>query len=385
MRLLLTHGDLLPTIIEQPVEALPGSTAPVPAFRPDIESIGIYIPGKPIEDVMREYGLSNIIKLASNECPEEPFPPVQDAIAKAALQAHRYPDTLAIDLTAALAAHHGVPPSSVWVGPGSSPILISIAHAMGSAETSAVFADRSFILYRIITGMTRSAPLTVALDSELRHDPDGMLAAIRDDTTVVYVCNPNNPTGTYITPDAIDHIVAGAPERALVVIDEAYEEYVTHSEHRSAIPHAVARDNVVVLRTFSKIYGLAGLRVGYAIGHPDTIANLRRLQAPFAISNVSLAAAQEALRHQNLVSERAKTNAMGREQLASGLDRLGVGHTASETNFLLIHPEDDPAELCEFLLRRGVIVRQFGRYIRVTIGTETENARFLETLGEILQ
>jgi len=356
----------------------------VPTFRKDIESIGVYIPGKPIEDVMREFGLSDIVKLASNECPEEPFVPVQEAIAASAAESNRYPDTMAFDLSSALAEHHSIHRDNILVGPGSSPILISIAHAVGGEGTSAVFAQRSFILYKIITTISRAEAIMVPLDAELRHDTEALIGAVRDDTTVIYVCNPNNPTGTYIPPAEVDRIVAAVPSSVLVVIDEAYEEYVTAGEHRSAIPHALQHDNVVVLRTFSKIYGIAGLRVGYAVGRAETIAQLRRLQAPFAIPNVSLAGAREALCHQDLVAERAKTNARGRSQLAAGLDELGVAHVPSETNFVFIRPENDGGELTERLLQRGVIVRQFGRFIRVTVGTEAENIRFLETLGELI-
>lgn len=356
----------------------------MPRFRKDIESIGVYIPGKPIEDVMREFGLTDIVKLASNECPEEPFSAVQEAIAAAAAESHRYPDTIAFELSSALAAHHSVDRSNILVGPGSSQLLISLAHAVGGAGTSAVFAQRSFILYSIITKMSRAEAITVPLDAELRHDANGLIGAVRDDTTVLYVCNPNNPTGTYIAPDEIDRIVDAVPSGVLIAIDEAYEEYVTAPGHRSAIPHALRHDNVVVMRTFSKIYGIAGLRVGYAVGRAETIMQLRRLQAPFAISNVSLAGAAAALRHQDLVADRAKTNARGRDQLAAGLDQLRVSHVPSETNFILFRPDHEASHLTDKMLQRGVIVRQFGRFIRVTVGTETENVRFLETLGELI-
>lgn len=356
----------------------------MPTFRKDIESIGVYIPGKPIEEVMREFGLSDIVKLASNECPEEPFAPVQEAIAAAATESHRYPDTMAYELSAALAEHHSIDRDNILVGPGSSPILISLAHAVGGADTSAVFAERSFILYSIVTKMSRAEAVAVPLDAGLRHDADALVAAVRDDTTVLYLCNPNNPTGTYISPEEVDRVVASVPSRVLVVVDEAYEEYVTAAGHRSAIPHALHNDNVVVMRTFSKIYGIAGLRVGYAVGQPATIMQLRRLQAPFAISNVSLAAATEALRHQDLVADRAKANARGRDQIAAGLDRLGVRHIPSETNFILFQPDINAGELTDQMLQRGVIVRQFGRFIRVTVGTEAENVRFLETLGDLI-
>ncbi len=356
----------------------------VPTFRTDIESIGVYIPGKPIEDVMREYGLTDIAKLASNECPEEPFAAVQEAVAAAAAESHRYPDTMAHDLSGALADHHSIDRDNILVGPGSSPILMSTAHAVGGPGTSAVFAQRSFLLYSIITTMSRAEAIAVPLDEDLRHDADSLIAGVRSDTTVLYICNPNNPTGTYLAPEEIDRIVANVPERVLIVVDEAYEEYVTASGHRSALPHALEHENVVVMRTFSKIYGIAGLRVGYALGRAETIMQLRRLQAPFAISNVSLAGAREALRHQDLVAERAKTNARGRDQLAAGCAELGIKHVPSETNFVLLEPEVDAGELTESLLQRGVIVRQFGDFIRVTVGTEPENVRFLETLGELI-
>ncbi|NND03505.1 MAG: histidinol-phosphate transaminase [Acidimicrobiia bacterium] len=358
----------------------------MPTFRNDIDSIGVYIPGKPIEDVMREYGLTDIVKLASNECPEEPFAPVQEAITAAATESHRYPDTMAHTLSTALAEHHSIDRDNILVGPGSSPILMATAQAVGGEGTSAVFAENSFLLYSIITRMGRAEAIQVPLDSEIRHDADALIAAVRDDTTVLYVCNPNNPTGTYIAPEDIDRIIAKVPGRVLVVLDEAYEEYVTAPGHRSALPNALTYDNVVVMRTFSKIYGIAGLRVGYAVGQPDTIMQLRRFQAPFAIANVSLAGALEALRHQDLVADRAKANARGRDQLAAGLDELGVAHVPSETNFILIliRPETSAVELTESMLQRGVIVRPFGDYIRVTVGTEAENVRFLETIGDLI-
>lgn len=356
----------------------------MPAFRKDLRSIPTYVPGKPIDEVMREYGVTDIVKLASNECPQEPFAPVQDAISAAAAEAHRYPDSGAHELTGALAAHHKVDRSNVWVGPGTSSILASIAFAMGGAGTSAVFAQQSFILYTIITAMARATAVTVPLDTEMRLDAPALAGAVRADTTVLYVCNPNNPTGTYIAPDAVSAIIEAVPGDVLVVVDEAYEEYVTDPRHATALPHALERDNVIVTRTFSKIYGLAGLRVGYAIGNPETLADLRRLQLPFATTNVSLAAALEALRHQEMVAARAKNNSIGRDHLTTGVRRLGVDCLESQTNFILIRPPGDVAALTETLLHNGVIVRQFGDLIRVTVGTEHENTRFLDTLGALL-
>ncbi|MCP3974790.1 MAG: histidinol-phosphate transaminase [bacterium] len=356
----------------------------MPAFRKDLHSIGTYLPGKPIEEVMRKYGVTDIVKIASNECPQEPFAPVQDVIAHAASQAHRYPDSAAHDLTRAIAAHLEVEPSNVWVGPGSSSILASIALAMGGEGTTAVYSDQSFILYTIITAMAHSTAVTVHLDEEMRLNAPDLAAAVRPDTTVLYVCNPNNPTGTYIGPEAVTGIIESVPSDVLVVVDEAYEEYVTDPRHTSAMPHALARDNVIVTRTFSKIYGLAGLRVGYAVGSAETISELRRLQLPFATTHLSLVAAEEALRHQDAVAARAKANAAGRDHLTAVVRGLGIKCLESHTNFILIRPPGDAGALAEELLHRGVIVRRFGELIRVTVGTEHENTRFLGTLEDLL-
>ena len=356
----------------------------MPAFRKDLSSIGVYSPGKPIEEVMREYGVTDIVKMASNECPQEPFTEVQDAITKAARESHRYPDTAAYNLTIDIAELHGVQPDQVWVGPGSTPILVSIALAMGGPGTSAVFSDQSFIMYTIATAYAGAEPIRVPIGSDLRMDVDGLAAAVRPDTTVLYLCNPNNPTGTYISAAAVARLIDNVPDDVLVVVDEAYEEYLTAPDHTSAIHLAVERDNVVVTRTFSKIYGLAGLRVGYVIGAAETIAELRRLQVPFATTNVSLAAAREALRHPELVAERAKTNSRGRDELAAGLRTLGLGCVDSQTNFVLMGPVTNAAALSEKLLHLGVIVRPFGDHIRVTVGSTDENTRFLSTLERLL-
>ena len=356
----------------------------MPSFRDDLHSIGAYVPGKPIEEVMRQYGLTEIVKLASNECPQPPLAPVLDAIADAAGSANRYPDSAAHDLTAALADSYRIAPENVWVGPGSSSLLASIALAMGGPGTSAVFSDRSFVLYGIATSYAAATAVTTPLLPTATIDTDALVDAIRPDTTVLYMCNPNNPTGTYVEPDKIDRLVASVPERVLLVIDEAYEEYVTAPDHRSAIPHALERPNVVVTRTFSKIYGLAGLRVGYAIGQPRTISSLRRLQLPFATTTVSMAAAEESLRHPELIAQRVKENAIGREMLFSELERLGMNPAESQTNFVQFQPTTDAGALTQQLLERGVIVRSFGRDIRITVGDEAENNRFLKTLRELI-
>lgn len=356
----------------------------MPAFRRDLGNLPGYVPGKPIEEVARELGVTDIVKMASNECPTSPFPEVQAVIADAARLVNRYPDTVARDLSCDIADLHGVRCENVMVGPGSSSLLVSVALAMGGQDTTAVFADPSFLMYRVGTAYAGSRPIAVPLTPNLRHDVAAMIAAVRPDTTVMYVCNPNNPTGTHVAAEAVAEIVETVPDHVLIVIDEAYEEYITAADHATAIPRAVERDNVIVMRTFSKVYGLAGLRVGYAIGAAETVGSLRRLQLPFATTTLSLAAAREALRHQDRVAERAKENAAGREQLLNGLRALGVVCYDSQTNFVWTGPDTAAADNVAGLLRAGVIVRHFGDYIRVSVGTEPENGRFLETWSEIM-
>ncbi len=218
------------------------------------------------------------------------------------------------------------------------------------------------------------------VDDFLRHDLDAMARAVRDDTTVVYVCNPNNPTGTHVPARALDAFIAGLPERLLIVIDEAYAEYASASDYGTAIPHALERDNVVVTRTFSKVYGLAGLRIGYAIGQPATLRKLATVQAPFSANSVAQAAAVAALEHGDRLEARVKANAEGRDEIEAALARRGIEFAPSQTNFVLFVPEADPHDVAEAMLQEGVIVRPMGPWIRVSVGTPAENERFVSAL-----
>jgi len=355
----------------------------VPTYRPDLASIPRYIPGKPIEEVARELGIESIDKLASNECPTEPFPEVIEAIAAAGATVNRYPDSGQYELTKEIASHHGVDPSSVWVGAGSSDILRCAALSVGGPGTSAVFSHPSFVMYRIATLVAHAEPIAVPLDDHFGHDLDAMLGAIRDDTTILYVCNPNNPTGGIRSGADVREFVDAVDDRITVIIDEAYSEYVTDPDHESMLTRAPTYPNVLVARTFSKIYGLAGLRVGYGIGHPDLIGELRTTQPPFAVTAPGQAAAIEALKHQDQVTERSMLNAEGRVLLLKGLDDRGYRVAASEANFVYFVPEDDASGLFDDLLREGVIIRVLGEGVRVTVGTESENRHFLEALDTV--
>lgn len=357
----------------------------MPTYRPDLESIPRYSPGKPIEEVARELGIDSIDKLASNECPTEPFPEVVDAITAAAATVNRYPDSGQYQLTNAIAQHHGVDPSSVWVGAGSSEVLRCSALSVGGPGTNAVFAHPSFVMYRIATLIAHGEPIAVPLDGDFAHDLDAMLAAITGETTLVYVCNPNNPTGGIRSGGDIRAFIDAVDDSIVIIIDEAYAEYVTDETFESMLNHAPSTPNVLVARTFSKIYGLAGLRVGYGVGRPDLIDKLRTTQPPFAVTAPAQTAALAALPLEDRVAQRAAENATGREYLSASLSDRGLRVADSQTNFVYFEPEDDAAGLFDAMLGKGVIVRVLGEGVRVTVGTPVENRHFLDAFDEVMR
>ncbi len=357
----------------------------MPRIRPEVRGIVPYKPGKPIEEVARELGLEEIIKLASNECPLAPFPEVQAAIAAATTELNRYPDNERFRLRLALSDNLAVPPDHIWFGAGSTELLVAAAQVVGGPGTSAVYAWPSFVMYRIATRLAGAEAIEVPLDAEFRHDLAAMAAAVRPDTSVVYVCNPNNPTGTHVPGSEVGDLIDRLPDDVLAVVDEAYYDYAQAADYGSMLSRALERPNVIVARTFSKVYGLAGLRVGYAIGDPDTIAELRKAQAPFSVNTLAQVAAIEALRHPDRVEERIRANAEGLKLFHEELTARGIVHADSQTNFVYLVLDRDGGELKRQLLELGVIVRPMsGGAVRVTVGTEPENRRFFAALDLVL-
>jgi len=356
----------------------------LPTFRPDLADIPVYKPGRTPAEVRRDYDLEAIVKLSSNECPNEPFPPVVRAVGRAASTVNRYPDNSTGELRQALSAFVGIAPDQLWLGGGSNELMYVTALAVGGPGTSAVYAAPSFGLYRIATRLAMAEGIEVPLDADDRHDLDAMLAAIRPDTTVVYLCNPNNPTGTHVPADRVRAFVEAMPERILVVVDEAYFEFPTAPDFATALPLVAERSNVVVARTFSKAYGLAGLRAGYFVGPAATLKELRRIQLPFSVSTLAQVAAIEALKHQDLVNERMQANQAGLETLTGGLRRRGVDFADSQANFVYVRPPMAPAECFTALQERGIIVRDVGDAIRISVGTDEENQQLLEALDAVI-
>ncbi len=360
----------------------------MPVFRPEIAALSPYEVGRPISEVARDLGLdpASIIRLTANETPFGPFPGVAEAAAEALAGANRYPDNDSWDLSNALASELGVDRSNLWFGNGSVALLVDSVSAVGGPGTRVVYAWPSFVMYRFAAIWAGSDFTEVPLDESHRHDLDAMREAIDEQTRIVFVCNPNNPTGTIIPHEEIASFVGSVPDSVLVVIDEAYHDFVEDQRYATAIPTALTRKNVLVLRTFSKIYGLAGQRVGYGVGDGSLITELRKMQQPLTVNAVAQAAALASLGQPGELKRRARENAAGRHHLVGVMDERGLEHGESHTNFVYFKmPSDDSRVVSREFTARGVIIRPMSSgWMRVTVGTEMENRRFVEVLDEVL-
>lgn len=354
----------------------------MPRFRPDIAALNPYKVGRQLEDVAREHGLdpADIVKLTANENPEGPFPGVAEAVSTLLAQTNRYPDSDCWRLGHALAGELGVDFSNLMFGAGSVALLTEIATAMGGPGTRFAYGWPSFIMYRFAAIWAGSAHVEVPL-AEHHLDLDALLAAIDDQTTVVFLCNPNNPTGTIVPADEVDAFIAAVPEHVLVVVDEAYHEYVTDDRYRTEVPQAVEHPNVVVLRTFSKIFSLAALRVGYAVGRADTLGEIRKAQAPLTVSTVAQAAALASLGQPEEIERRVTENTARRHHILGALAERGIPAVESHTNFVLFEVGEGAGELIAAMTASGVLIRgmQPG-WVRVSIGDDEDNRRFIEAL-----
>lgn len=353
-------------------------------IRPEVASVERYVAGRTTAAVAADIGLAEdqIVKLASNEAPEGPLDSVMVAVAAAARGANRYPDNAIRELSALVADQWTVGSDHVWFGAGSSANLREVALAVGGPGTSAVFPDPSFVIYQLATQLAGAVSRPIGLDQDYRVDLNAMLDAIDETTTVVYLCAPNNPTGTVNDPVETRLFLDAVPPDVLVVVDEAYGEYVTDPSWETMIPEAVRRPNVIVTRTFSKIYALAALRVGYAVGMPATLAELRKVQAPFTVTTVAQVAATESLKDPAGIAGRQATNAAGRQYLESGLADRGIRFVPSQANFVYL-PMDDPDTVFSALQNVGIITRSTPGGLRVSVGTDEELRRFFEAFDRL--
>ena len=356
-----------------------------------VRSIAPYQPGKPISELAREMGLDerSIVKLASNENPRGIGPRTRAAIDAALAEVARYPDGNGFELKTALARRYHVEMGAVVLGNGSNDVLELVALAFLGPGRAAVFSQHAFAVYPLAT-QARGARSIVVPAKNYAHDLEAMAKAIDDETYVAWIANPNNPTGTFATHDQIESFLRRVPERVLVVLDEAYNEYLTPDLRSDTVKLIKRHPNVVVTRTFSKAYGLAGLRVGYALAHPSVADVMNRVRQPFNVNSIALAAAAAALDDMEFVARSYAENLQGMRQLEEGARRLGLDYIPSHGNFLTIRV-GKAAEVYKKLLKRGVIVRPVGggyglpEHLRVTIGTAQENERFLAALTASLK
>jgi histidinol-phosphate aminotransferase len=350
----------------------------------DIASLSPYVPGKPIEELQRELGLSRVVKLASNENPLGPSPKALAVLGDAARTLHRYPDGGAFRLRTALADRWKVLLDQVIIGNGSDEIIGMLARAFLSPGDEAIMADNTFVIYRMEVTAAHGVPVIVPL-ADGRHDLAAMARAITQRTRLLFICNPNNPTGTMVSTADVDALMAKVPAHVIVVFDEAYCEYARDPHFPDSLRYVRQERNAIVLRTFSKIYGLAGLRIGYGVTTAEIAGYLNRVRPPFNANSLAQCAALAALGDEEHV---AKSRAMNQTEMAdvrAGLVALGLRPLPSEANFLYFDAGRDGRALFEALLREGVIVRHIeGSNLRVTIGLPEENRQFLQALKQVL-
>ncbi len=354
-----------------------------------VRAIAPYQPGKPVSELAREMGLdeNNIIKLASNENPMGCSPLAKQAVEREMRDVARYPDSNGFAIKEAIAKHCSVSPAQIVLGNGSNDVLEMVAKAMLHPGSSSVYAQHAFVVYPLAVQAMGATPIVVPAQI-FGHDLDAMVAAIRSDTRVLWIANPNNPTGTFIESDALKRAIARVPSRVIVVVDEAYSEYLSDALRGNTVAWLREFPNLVITRTLSKAYGLAGLRIGYALMHADTAEILNRVRQPFNVSSVAQAAALAGLADQQFVRESAAANAKGMVQITQGVTRLGLSYIPSHGNFVTVKV-GAADEIYQRLLRKGVIVRPVAgygmpEYLRVTIGLPQENERFLSALSESL-
>ncbi|GAA4089694.1 histidinol-phosphate transaminase [Zhongshania borealis] len=347
-----------------------------------------YQPGKPIEELQRELGLSDVVKLASNENPLGPSPLALAAAERALKNLHLYPDASGFELKKKLAVKLGVSEQQFTLGNGSNDVLDLIARTFLGPGCSAVFSQHAFIVYPIaVQAVGARAIVTPA--KNWGHDLAAMAAAIEADTRVVFIANPNNPTGNYLNRDELSAFLAQVPNHVMVVLDEAYIEFAAADDFPDGLKFLQSYPNIIVTRTFSKAYGLAGLRIGYGISTAETADLLNRVRAPFNVSVPALAAALAVLDDEDYLQRSQQINRDGMVQICQGLDALGLRYIPSLGNFIAVELASDAMSVYQALLREGVIVRPVGVYqmpkhLRVSIGLPHENKRFLDALKKVL-
>lgn len=356
----------------------------------NIKQMNRYKAGKSIGEVKREYGLDKIVKLASNENPLGPAPEVIEKIRSEASNVYLYPDSDSRDLKEILSEHYQLNPDRIFIGNGSDEILDLLLMLLLADGGNIVQADPAFIKYELAATSRGGESIKVPLDNNYRHDLDKMAAAVEEGTKVIFICNPNNPTGTMLQKEEIESFLKKISDDILVVVDQAYQEYITSDNYFDGVELLDKHPNLFLMRTFSKAYGLAGMRIGYALGNAQLIDYLNRVRGPFNVNRMAQEAAAAAFKAEEHLEKCTNLNRQEKEFLYQNFSEMDLDYIETETNFMMVDTGLDAGEVFTELQKRGVIIRpgnQFGMgsWIRVTIGTREENEFFLANLKELLQ
>lgn len=355
-----------------------------------VRKLSPYVPGKPLGELEREYGIRDSIKLASNENPLGPGPKAMAAIREAVPQLGLYPDGSGFELKQAIARRHGSSMDRITLGNGSNDLLVLLAETFLDPNVEAVYSQYCFAIYPLVVQATGATARVAAAFPEqhamaLGHDLDAMAKLVNERTRLVFIANPNNPTGTWVGAAELQRFIAALPASCIAVVDEAYFEYVQSQDYPDASRWLDEFSNLVVTRTFSKAFGLAGLRVGYALSHPQVADLLNRVRQPFNVNSLALTAARAALEDEEHLRRSVRLNTTGMAHVVDGIGALGLRVYPSAGNFVLVDCRRPANEVYEAMLRQGVIVRPVAGYglsthLRITIGTQAENARMLAAL-----
>ena len=349
-----------------------------------INSLSPYEPGKPIEDLERELGIRNAIKLASNENPVGPSPKVLESIDTILKETHRYPDGNATRLKNTIARKFGISPHQVTIGNGSNDIIEFVARSFLSSDDSAIYSEHAFAVYPLVVKAVGAKGIEVPA-KEFSHDLDGMLKSIEKNTKLIFIANPNNPTGSFVEYDELIDFLEKVPEDIIVLLDQAYFDYSSFETKDADFDILDKFPNLLMSRSFSKAYGLAGFRIGYSVSSEDIANYLNRVRQPFNANSLALFAAEKALEDDKFMNECLQLNSEQKELLYTGLETLGYEYLPSKANFISFDCKENSIDAFNKLLHHGVIVRSLGVYkmpnhLRVSIGTPKENLLFLEKL-----
>lgn len=358
-------------------------------IRKNLETLVPYPPGKPIEDVEREFNLTRVIKLASNENPLGPSPKALESIKKHLNEINLYPDGNAYYLKNDIAEKLGVPLENIILGNGSDEIIALTGQTFLDKDDEIIISERAFVRYQMAAQIQDAKWVSVPM-IQFRHNFKGFISAISEKTKIIFFSNPTNPFGTMVTAKEVEYLLAYVPKHILIVMDEAYTEYIDDPQYPKSLNYLKEYDNLLVLRTFSKAYGLAGLRIGYGIGHPEIINGIDRVRPPFNVNRLAQEAARAALNDTEHIEKSKKLNREGLQYLYRELDMLGVTYIPSYANFIMIDTGFNCMQVFDKLQRVGVIVRPMKGYglpnnIRVTVGTMEENQIFVEAFAKVLK